>query len=180
MKPEQGAPEQQKGIHPRRVRQRIDYPGDAGECWALGKRFGQDGKTKLALRCFNRALRLDPDNGGYLLDLGQWLRDKGLYRQSVGILNRVLKRRSSRSALFLRGMTHSEAGRYSLAIRDFRRSIAQNDLVLFSKWELARVYHRQGSDSRALAICLDIADEYPGMVDVEENIKHSGTPIGRG
>ena len=64
--------------HRKPVRTRINYPDDAVGCWDLGKHFNQDGNTRLARRCFRRAMRLDPGYRGYLLDLGQWLRDKGL------------------------------------------------------------------------------------------------------
>lgn len=139
----------------------------------LGLIYLDIGDRSEAEASFNRALRLEPDNGGILNNYGWFLCQTGRERESVQYFERAAANRLYETP----GLAMRNAGVCLLRINDLdgaeralRRSLEFDAGDPITKYELARLYLRRGQPDRAAF--------YYGLLDPASRASAAGLWLG--
>jgi type IV pilus assembly protein PilF len=139
----------------------------------LGLLYMELGDRREAEASFNRALRLDPDNGNILNNYGWFLCQSGREKESIDYFQRAASNRLYPTP----GLAMRNAGICLIRINDLdgaeralRRALEFDAGDSVTKYELARLYLRRGQPDRA--------EFYYGLLDANSRASAPGLWLG--
>lgn len=145
-------------------------PNSAAAHKAMGFVHAAQGKLDAALRSYQRAVALDPDNWGALINIGDSLEILGKAEQALAYFERAYEAMSrvyarnpaqvrpwqSRLGVLL-AQRHRQAGRVAEAEAWYRRILAQSPLHPEATRQLAAILRDGGDSAQAERMCSELA-----------------------
>jgi tetratricopeptide (TPR) repeat protein len=128
-----------------------------------GSALDETGNYELALKDFEEALKINPDNSQVLMNKGISLHKLGAFAEALGEYNKAIKLSPKFGAAYVnRGSLHTDLDQYEKAISDYHKGLS----FLEDKKTMAKVFFNLGN----VYIQLDNYDEAKKQLDQAINL----------
>jgi len=142
--------------------QRDDLPAKSHEA----KKAMSEGRFEAAVRLYQDLVRADPDNAGFVLDLGLALHSAGRYREAVKPFELYLKRQGDSGPVWLLlGLDYQKLGEAERAVEPLERALRADPDNQTARLELAQALLSAGRPNEAESQLLRLTGLHPELAE---------------